>query len=119
MRLNPEKTLREFIIKGFVLDDERLKQGKTIFGKEYFDELLDRIREIAQLRVQFENDQEKQKIALLEKDKKLAEERLNSQTPLWPYLNTSKKTLVDFITAIQMLLHPRYRPSALRNLGNH
>jgi diguanylate cyclase (GGDEF)-like protein len=41
---------------------------------------LDRIREVAQLRVQFENNQEKQKIALLEKDKKLAEERLNSQT---------------------------------------
>jgi len=41
---------------------------------------LDRIREVAQLRVQFENDQEKQKIVLLEKDKKLAEERLNSQT---------------------------------------
>lgn len=39
------KTLREFIIKGFVLDDERLKQGKR-FGKDYFDELLDRIREI-------------------------------------------------------------------------
>jgi diguanylate cyclase (GGDEF)-like protein len=41
---------------------------------------LDRIREVAQLRVQFENDQEKQKIVLLEKDKKLAEERFNSQT---------------------------------------
>jgi len=41
---------------------------------------LDRIREVASLRVQFENDQEKQKIALLEKDKRLAEERLNSQT---------------------------------------
>lgn len=39
------KTLREFIIKGFVLDDERLKQGKK-FGKDYFDELLERIREI-------------------------------------------------------------------------
>lgn len=39
------KTLKEFIIKGFVLDDERLKQGKK-FGKDYFDELLDRIREI-------------------------------------------------------------------------
>lgn len=39
------KTLREFIIKGFVLDDERLKQGKR-FGKDYFDELLERIREI-------------------------------------------------------------------------
>lgn len=40
------KTLREFIIKGFVLDDERLKQGKQVFGKDYFDELLERIREI-------------------------------------------------------------------------
>ena len=41
---------------------------------------MDRIREVAQLRVQFENDQEKQKIVLLEKDKKIAEERLNAQT---------------------------------------
>ncbi len=39
------KTLKEFIVKGFVLDDERLKQGKR-FGKDYFDELLERIREI-------------------------------------------------------------------------
>ncbi|MEE9311567.1 MAG: virulence RhuM family protein, partial [Planctomycetota bacterium] len=38
-------TLKEFIIKGFVLDDERLKKGKS-FGKDYFDELLERIREI-------------------------------------------------------------------------
>ena len=37
--------LRDYIIKGFVLDDERLKHG-TIFGKDYFDELLERIREI-------------------------------------------------------------------------
>ena len=37
--------LKEFIIKGFLLDDERLKQGKH-FGKDYFDELLERIREI-------------------------------------------------------------------------
>jgi hypothetical protein len=44
-RIWATKTLREFIIKGFVLDDERLKQGKR-FGKDYFDELLDRIREI-------------------------------------------------------------------------
>jgi hypothetical protein len=40
------KTLREFLVKGFVLDDERLKQGETLFGKDYFDELLERIREI-------------------------------------------------------------------------
>jgi hypothetical protein len=39
------QTLNEFIIKGFVLDDDRLKQGKT-FGQDYFDELLERIREI-------------------------------------------------------------------------
>jgi hypothetical protein len=38
-------TLKEFIIKGFVLDNERLKQGKD-FGRYYFDELLARIREI-------------------------------------------------------------------------
>lgn len=38
-------TLKEFIIKGFVLDNERLKHGKR-FGKDYFDELLERIREI-------------------------------------------------------------------------
>lgn len=38
-------TLREFMIKGFVLDDERLKNG-THFGKDYFEELLERIREI-------------------------------------------------------------------------
>ncbi len=38
-------TLKEFITKGFVLDDERLKQGKR-FGKDYFDELIERIREI-------------------------------------------------------------------------
>lgn len=37
--------LKELIIKGFVLDDERLKQGKH-FGKDYFDDLLERIREI-------------------------------------------------------------------------
>jgi hypothetical protein len=44
-RIWATKTLREYIIKGFVLDDERLKQGKRL-GKDYFDELLDRIREI-------------------------------------------------------------------------
>lgn len=39
------QTLNEFIIKGFVIDDERLKQGKN-FGQDFFDELLERIREI-------------------------------------------------------------------------
>jgi len=45
-RIWSTKTLKEFIIKGFVLDDERLKNGKTFFGKDYFEELLERIREI-------------------------------------------------------------------------
>ncbi len=44
-RIWATKTLKEFIVKGFVLDDERLKQGKQ-FGQDYFDELLERIREI-------------------------------------------------------------------------
>ena len=44
-RIWATKTLKEYVIKGFVLDDERLKQGKH-FGKDYFEELLERIREI-------------------------------------------------------------------------
>ncbi len=39
------QTLNEYIIKGFILDDERLKQGKNL-GQDYFDELLERIRDI-------------------------------------------------------------------------
>jgi hypothetical protein len=38
--------LKEFIIKGFTMDDERLKNSKNIFGKDYFDEQLARIRDI-------------------------------------------------------------------------
>jgi len=45
-RIWATKTLKEYIIKGFVLDDERLKQGNQVFGKDYFEELLERIREI-------------------------------------------------------------------------
>jgi len=45
-RIWATKTLKEFIIKGFVLDDERLKQGQTAFGKDYFRELLERVRSI-------------------------------------------------------------------------
>lgn len=44
-RIWATKVLKEFIIKGFTVDDERLKQGKN-WGKDYFDELLERIREI-------------------------------------------------------------------------
>lgn len=45
-RIWATKTLKEFIIKGFVMDDERLKQGQTVFGKDYFKELLQRVRSI-------------------------------------------------------------------------
>ncbi|MBS4070511.1 MAG: virulence RhuM family protein [Algoriphagus sp.] len=45
-RIWATQTLKEFIIKGFVLDDERLKQGTTAFGKDYFKELLRRVRSI-------------------------------------------------------------------------
>lgn len=40
------KILNEFIRKGFVLDDDRLKQGSAVFGKDYFRELLERVRSI-------------------------------------------------------------------------
>ena len=45
-RIWATRHLKEFIIKGFVLDDERLKQGGSLFGKDYFEQLLERIREI-------------------------------------------------------------------------
>ena len=45
-RIWATQTLKEYIIKGFVLDDNRLKQGQTLFGKDYFRELLLRIRSI-------------------------------------------------------------------------
>ena len=38
--------LKEYIIKGFAMDDERLKQARTVFGKDYFRELLERVRSI-------------------------------------------------------------------------
>lgn len=40
------KILSEYIRKGFVMDDERLKQGTAVFGKDYFRELLERVRSI-------------------------------------------------------------------------
>ena len=40
------KILNEYIRKGFVLDDDRLKQGKAVFGQDYFRELLERVRSI-------------------------------------------------------------------------
>ena len=40
------KILKEYMVKGFVMDDERLKQGEEAFGKDYFKELLERVRSI-------------------------------------------------------------------------
>lgn len=45
-RIWATKVLREYLIKGFALDDERLKKGGKLFDRNYFDELLERIREI-------------------------------------------------------------------------
>ncbi len=45
-RIWATSVLKEYMIKGFVLDDDRLKQGKTAFGKDYFRELLERVRSI-------------------------------------------------------------------------
>jgi virulence protein len=45
-RIWATKILKEYMIKGFVLDDDRLKQGETVFGKDYFRELLERVRSI-------------------------------------------------------------------------
>lgn len=45
-RIWATNVLKEYLVKGFALDDDRLKQGKTLFGKDYFNELIERIREI-------------------------------------------------------------------------
>ena len=45
-RIWATKILKEYIIKGFALDDDRLKQGKKLFGEDYFQELLERVRSI-------------------------------------------------------------------------
>ncbi|MBD5116710.1 MAG: virulence RhuM family protein [Ruminococcaceae bacterium] len=43
-RIWATKVLKGYMIKGFAMDDERLKQGKALFGKDYFRELLERVR---------------------------------------------------------------------------
>lgn len=45
-RIWATQTLRAYIVKGFVLNDERLKQGEKVFGKDYFKELLEKVRSI-------------------------------------------------------------------------
>ena len=77
---------------------------------------LDRIREVAQLRVQFENDQEKQKIALLEKEQKLNEERINSQTRTTQLLAIAGLTglVTAFFLGYSLLSHRRHRAELIR-----
>ena len=45
-RIWATKALKEYIVKGFILDDERLKKGEKTFGKDYFRELLERARQM-------------------------------------------------------------------------
>jgi diguanylate cyclase (GGDEF)-like protein len=77
---------------------------------------LDRIREVAQLRVQFENDQEKQKIALLEKDKVLADEKLRSQTRTTQLVAIAGLTglVTAFFLGYALLSHRRHRAELIR-----
>jgi diguanylate cyclase (GGDEF)-like protein len=77
---------------------------------------LDRIREVAQLRVQFENDQEKQKIALLEKDAKIKEERLNAQTRTTQLVAIAGLAglVTAFFLGYALLSHRRHRAELIR-----
>jgi diguanylate cyclase (GGDEF)-like protein len=77
---------------------------------------LDRIREVAQLRVKFESDQEKQKIELLEKDKNLAEERLHSQTRTTQLVAIAGLTglVTAFFLGYALLSHRRHRAELIR-----
>lgn len=52
-RIWATRVLREFMTKGFVLDNEQLKQGNRVFGRDYFEELLEQIREIRASERQF------------------------------------------------------------------
>lgn len=77
---------------------------------------LDRIREVAQLRVQFESDQEKQKIALLEKDNKLKEEKLLSQTRTTQLVAIAGLTglVTAFFLGYALLSNRRHRAELIR-----
>ncbi len=77
---------------------------------------LDRIREVAQLRVQFESDQEQQKIALLEKDKILAKEQLENQTRTTQLVAIAGLTglVTAFFLGYSLLSHRRHRAELIR-----
>lgn len=84
-RIWATNTLKEFITKGFVLDDERLKQGKK-FGKDYFDELLERIREIRASERRFY-------------------QKITDLYALCADYNKDSKTTKDFFASVQNKLH--------------
>ncbi len=84
-RIWATQTLKEFITKGFVLDDERLKQGKN-FGKDYFDELLERIREIRASERRFY-------------------QKITDLYALSVDYNKDAETTKDFFTSVQNKLH--------------
>ncbi len=54
-RIWATQVLREYIIKGFILNDDRLKQGEQVFGQDYFRELLERVRSIERVKDEFIN----------------------------------------------------------------
>ena len=45
-RIWASSVLKNYLVKGFAIDDDRLKQGKNLFDKDYFDELIEIVREI-------------------------------------------------------------------------
>jgi diguanylate cyclase (GGDEF)-like protein len=77
---------------------------------------LDRIREVAQLRVQFENDQEKQKIVLLEKDKKISEEKIKRQQRTTQLVAIAGLTglVTAFFLGYALLSNRRHRAELIR-----
>ena len=84
-RIWATNTLKEFIIKGFVLDDERLKQGKH-FGKDYFEDLLERIREIRASERRFY-------------------QKITDIYALSAYYDKNSETTKEFLASVQNKLH--------------
>ena len=85
-RIWATKRLREYIIKGFAMDDERLKDPRKIFGKDYFDEQLARIRDIRSSERRFY-----QKITDIYSQCSIDYDLQNPYTPML------KKTLIKFL----------------------
>jgi len=67
-RIWATQVLKEYIIKGFAMDDERFKNPEQPFGKDYFDEQLERIRDIVTMYLDFAEFQAKNKNIMYQKD---------------------------------------------------